>query len=615
MKPSVADSFGRDTIATSLTILFLVMICGYVAVNIVSSLAVPVGKFDESIPLVDGMLILRGYTPNLDFYSFYPPLNFYLNAALFRLLGRTIIAVRIFGAITFVGVLALAMSFYRSLRVSGPIAAAAVLLIATSIGAAVNLAAWPGFAISLAMLLLYVCGQNSERFRFWLLAGSGLLGAAALLSRVNFGGYAVVAISLDLVQRFWFRDSDRFSVRDELKAASAIVLPLIAGVVGFCLWVYGGKVGAGLSEFIVSAQKLMALRGFFPLQYKADLASALGLPFFWFFFRMVYGTDRIRARSFVPLILCAALLMVAHAGREHLTIAMTVVAMELLAVFLMHLFLFRLYSEELTILLFFCCLLHYYFSRADWFHWRLLPIAASFLIPFAFPRHDSSQHRHAYVTTSPTALAVITAAAFVFVSAFEFRPDLSGVRAGWEVAASFVRDYGATDTDRMLGNTNSPPAWSSVYPDGSELQALRYMRERTDESTPLFVGVKEHAKVYNTDLRMYWLADRPLGARTFQLETRIATEAPVQEGIIDDLERDKRTWIILDCEMGGDPEYSRLNYQGSHLLDNYIEENFGAEATFGRYVVLSRASAAGTAAAGPPFCRKPATSPGLQVSE
>ena len=125
MKPSVADSFGRDTIATSLTILFLVMICGYVAVNIVSSLAVPVGKFDESIPLVDGMLILRGYTPNLDFYSFYPPLNFYLNAALFRLLGRTIIAVRIFGAITFVGVLALAMSFYRSFRVSGPIAAAA----------------------------------------------------------------------------------------------------------------------------------------------------------------------------------------------------------------------------------------------------------------------------------------------------------------------------------------------------------------------------------------------------------------------------------------------------------------------------------------------------------
>jgi hypothetical protein len=172
----------------------------------------------------------------------------------------------------------------------------------------------------------------------------------------------------------------------------------------------------------------------------------------------------------------------------------------------------------------------------------------------------------------------------------------------------------------MLGNTNSPPAWSSVYPDGSELQALRYMRERTDESTPLFVGVKEHAKVYNTDLRMYWLADRPLGARTFQLETRIATEAPVQEGIIDDLERDKRTWIILDCELAGDHEFFRLDYEGSRLLDNYIEQNFGAEATFGHYVVLSRASASGTGAADREFCRKPTLasgdiSPDRRVSE
>jgi hypothetical protein len=114
-----------------------------------------------------------------------------------------------------------------------------------------------------------------------------------------------------------------------------------------------------------------------------------------------------------------------------------------------------------------------------------------------------------------------------------------------------------------------------------------------------------------------------MGARTFQLETRVATEAPVQKGIIEDLERDKRTWIILDCEVAGDDEFFRLDYQGSRLLDNYIEQNFGAEATFGKYAVLSRTNAsAGTGSAGPPFCRKntpdiafAAISRGLRVSE
>ena len=106
---------------------------------------------------------------------------------------------------------------------------------------------------------------------------------------------------------------------------------------------------------------------------------------------------------------------------------------------------------------------------------------------------------------------------------------------------------------------------------------------------------------------MYWLADRPIAARTFQLETRVATEGPVQEGIIADLERNRGAWIILDCVQDGDAEFHRANYQGSMLLDEYIASRFREEVRFGRYAVATRLSDRTRTA--PPPCAEPSSAP------
>jgi hypothetical protein len=142
----------------------------------------------------------------------------------------------------------------------------------------------------------------------------------------------------------------------------------------------------------------------------------------------------------------------------------------------------------------------------------------------------------------------------------------------------------------MLGPTMPPPAWSTVYNDDDELAALRYFRENSDSSTPLFVGFHDHSRIFWNDLRMYWLADRPIGGRKFQLETGIATETDVQREIIGDLESSKATWVILDTDQEGDDEFLRAHYQGSKLLDHYIEQNFREQATFGHFLVLARPS-------------------------
>ena len=107
----------------------------YAAITALSALAAPVGKFDDAIPLLHGMLVQQGRTPNLDFYSFYPPLGLYLNAAAFASSAGPCIAARLLADLFYLGVLLLVVWFFSSrYRSSEPLVPAAVLLIAASIG-------------------------------------------------------------------------------------------------------------------------------------------------------------------------------------------------------------------------------------------------------------------------------------------------------------------------------------------------------------------------------------------------------------------------------------------------------------------------------------------------
>ncbi len=225
----MADAFDHDRWATIVTAGFYVVLCGYVAIAMTCALAAPVGKFDDALPLLHGMLIQRGSVPSVDFYSFYPPLNLYLNAAVFSLSGRTVIASRMLGNAFFLVVVLLVIWFYRArFRSWGPLVPVAALAVASSIGSAISLPFWPGFALSLSALLMHLRSQEAERHRLWLVAGSGLLTALALLSRVNFGGYVLAVIAIDFLQRWWLdgRDRGRFRLQSELTAFECVRLAL-----------------------------------------------------------------------------------------------------------------------------------------------------------------------------------------------------------------------------------------------------------------------------------------------------------------------------------------------------------------------------------------------------
>ena len=140
----------------------------------------------------------------------------------------------------------------------------------------------------------------------------------------------------------------------------------------------------------------------------------------------------------------------------------------------------------------------------------------------------------------------------------------------------------------MVDDTEPIPEWTALYDDQNELEAIRYLRMHTSGTDPIFVGTADHSRIFFNDMRIYWLADRPIGVRTFQLETGMATEAAVQRQIILDLMKNGVRWMILElARQHGDPTFERRAYQGSEILDAWIGANFQVVTRFGEYAVVS----------------------------
>jgi 4-amino-4-deoxy-L-arabinose transferase-like glycosyltransferase len=586
--------WSRDALIIALRIL----LCGYVAVTVVSSLAAKVEEFDDAIPLVHGMLVQQGRIPNLDFPSFYPPLGLYVNAAAFSLLGRTVLAPRAVAALLYILALFLTGRYFRSrFPYSRSLVPLAVLLVAASIGSALTLPVWPGFAISLAALLTYLCFHSDVRNRRSIIGISGILTGLALLYRVNFGAYVAFVVVGDLLLQWYLGGKERWGrvhLRNSLLTLLAYACPLIVCSVGLCFWLYGRNIAVALYQFTVNTQKTMLQRGFINLEYTADLSFALILPLGWFSFRILKGKEELSAKALVPAVFAIALVGVTLAGRTHPSIALIAVSLQLASVVFLHFRVHRLERSELCLVLFFCCLLHYYLSRADWFHWRILPVVEAMLLVFlVFSRFDKNEDGTSSSVSKGTALAVLASAVCVLLAAADFRPEAAHLRNGAKLIASFAIRPHLSDTDRLLGPNPPEAMWTSVYPDTDELQTLRYLRTITGSTDSIFVGVQDHSRVFWNNLRIYWLAGRPIGARVFQLEPRVASEESVQREIISDLERNGVKCVIIDRHSYlGDATFLMSGYVGSKLLDKYISSHFREKALFGRFAILTKVKTA-----------------------
>ena len=573
---------------------FQVLLWGYTLLAVLSAYGRPLQKFDAMIPLVGGMLVEQGRTPNLDFYSFYPPLDLYFHAAIFHLLGRSVVAARLIGTFFYVLVLILATRLFQlrfpHCRSLNPLA---LLLLSEGIFSCLVLPVWPGFALAFSALLVYLCSLHLSRGRLLTVAVSGILTALALLYRINFGGYVAAVVLLDLGLDWWLtrkEDSIRLGVARDVASALVFVTSVAICCLAVLFAIYGKYAAAAVFQFVVVPQRLMLSRGFIDWMEHSLPSQMLVVPPAWFLFRLLKGTSAVSAKALAPATLAIIPLAMFHLGHSHVKAAIILTGFEFAAVILLHVFIQRLERSEFCALLFFCGLLHYFLSRADFPHWRVLPLGLALLIPFlVLPQRDPKDAASESGVSKGTAIVVLLAAFVAVFGTPGLRPTPDQIPVGLRLLANMVIHPHMTDTTYVFAGDQPTAALQSVYPDANELRAVRYLREKTSASEPIFVGNPDHSRIFFGNLQPYWLANRPIGVRTFQLETRIATEANVQREIISDLNRNDVKWVVIDyAPEFADSTFQKQDYVGAKLLDQYIASQYREEARFGPYAILSR---------------------------
>jgi hypothetical protein len=120
-------------------------------------------------------------------------------------------------------------------------------------------------------------------------------------------------------------------------------------------------------------------------------------------------------------------------------------------------------------------------------------------------------------------------------------------------------------------------------------QAILLVRDLAAAGEPIFVGNDRHDRIFINDVLFYALADRPSATRYHELHPGVATTAPVQREIIQELEARQVQVVVIRTERHP-PESANASSQSSGvtLLDDHIRMAFESIATFEDYDVRKR---------------------------
>jgi hypothetical protein len=184
---------------------------------------------DEALLLVYPDLILRGYMPYRDFAALYPPGNFYLLAALYHILGESLLVERCIAlAYQYLIVLALFLIGSRMSWLTGFAAAVAGLVVLGQLPF-FNFAASTYVSYATALFALFCASKGSEGganrpWKRWILL-AGLLSGATYWFRHDVGVLGTVAALLALHPKS----------RDRLRLFAIGLAPPALGMIAFAI--------------------------------------------------------------------------------------------------------------------------------------------------------------------------------------------------------------------------------------------------------------------------------------------------------------------------------------------------------------------------------------------
>jgi hypothetical protein len=539
------------------------------------------GHFDDGIQLTSAMFELRGQRPNVDFLIIYPPLNSYLLAGAFRLLGQSVVVYRLVQTLAHALLLAALWWLFQRRRPSSSAAYAAVpvvLVLTATLPAMQSLTALTWSTLSAVALLEARRSAGTLRRLLMLLAGLAL--GATVMTRLNFALYLAAAWFVDVT---WTTLSTRTRAHTRSTALdSAVFLAAAAATVAAVLLAWGGSVQKLVHEVAVVPSKFLALYPLSPVPAELNVSGlrllltagvlVIPLPSAWLALR-ASALGRVTLSRWLWAITLSILLAALVIGRWYPALLPVFTLLQLGLVLGVRSQLDEPLSEAWLPLLMFVFGMHYALSRADGVHTRaLLPPLAMLAIVAA-----TSAPRRTWLGLLGLLLVTCGGSALYSLRLMAARV----IQDGPSVArlGSLIR------SEDSLLSSGCDQKCSAFLPEPDVLQATTYIRERTAATENVFSGMLRNERNDNVnDIRAYWLMRRGAGTRHVMMMGNLTTTAEAEQEIVFDLQARRVRWLLLWSGLTP-PDLSR---PATSRLDRFIADHFRTVARFGDYHVLQR---------------------------
>jgi hypothetical protein len=506
----------------------------------------PLNFYDEGFAVFNPVRVLNGELPYRDFWAIYPPGQLFSLAGVYKILGVSLLASRVYDTwVRFALVIAV---FLVARKITTSWLAYSAALVATLMMASVGFygyAVYPALAWGIFALWCALKFGETGRPRWLVLAGV-LMGVSTFF-RWDIGLYGVIGLTAALLLRQFigaWRAGQSFyrSAGSGLKIASWLLLPAGAAILILYGWV-SLKSGLGnvWSQVVwFPARQLHDVRW---LAYPRLVPAVAKLSDWW----DSYSPWMDWLRFYLPL---------------------TVYALAI--VYLGHAFLIRRIELD---------------NR----RFGILAAALFGLLTFA-----QALSRYDYIHALPTGVfAFLVVVGLVYQALCASKATHLRI-AILVLAPGILAVYFASTVNSYLLTMDHWPPWGcySTFPPAScayigenRQRAVEYLQSRTQTHEPVYVGNQRHDMVFVSDVSFYFLAGRPSVTRYSELHPGVTTTRPVQLEIIRELETQQAPFLVLvDIWLSQEPNDSALS-SGVTDLDEYIRANYRPAAQFGEFQI------------------------------
>ncbi len=179
-----------------------------------------------------------------------------------------------------------------------------------------------------------------------------------------------------------------------------------------------------------------------------------------------------------------------------------------------------------------------------------------------------------------------------------FLVTISSLRTGLQNALQNIAWARDPASWQLPANTAAAASGSCTMPAGLErldcfrtdaatVETILYVQRQTTADDPVFVGLPRHDRVFVSNVLLYFAMNRLPATKWYEFDPGLQTSAPIQQAIIDELQRVKPKLVVLDASWTEvtEPNDSALS-SGVTMLDDYIRCAFEPAATFGSNTIL-----------------------------